>query len=210
MIKSFNLPLRLAEVEFTEKKSRFISSISPVSSEEEALAFLRSIREKHREASHHVYAYKVMETLGRVLCRHSDDGEPSGTAGAPLLDVFEKRGIFDFCCVATRYFGGVLLGAGGLVRAYSRCGALALDESGVGVMQEMAVCAVALPYSLYEPVKRLMAECGADTVSEDFGAEVAIEFLIAAGDLPKLKTKLREQSSGAVCIREIGTQLRAK
>ena len=202
----YKLPLRAAEAEFTEKKSRFIGCISPVSSEGEALAFLRSVREKHREATHNVYAYRVRS--GGV-CRHSDDGEPSGTAGMPLLDVFLKQDIFDFCCVATRYFGGVLLGAGGLVRAYSRCGALALEASGVGFMREVTLCAVVLPYALYEPVKRLIVECGAGIDAEDFAAEVDMRFSLDTEKLPSLRSRFTELTAGGLEIHIVGTQMRA-
>ena len=228
----YRLPLCVAETEFKEKKSRFISNIAPVSSEYEALAFLRSIREKHREASHNVYAYRISgradgqyepglrnrSTPGYSAsanngdynsgaCRHSDDGEPSGTAGMPLLDVFLKRDIYDFCCVATRYFGGILLGAGGLVRAYTRCGADALAASGVGVMREMTLCASSIPYSLYEPIKRLLSMSGAEITSENFGAEVELGFLLTADRLSALRDKFTELSSGAISISVKGTQM---
>ena len=203
---SYLLPLRAAEAEFAEKKSRFISHITPVSSEGDALAFLRSIREAHREATHNVYAYRVMSS---GVSRHSDDGEPSGTAGAPLLDVFVKQDVYDFCCVATRYFGGVLLGAGGLIRAYSRCGAIALEASGIGVMREMTLCALTMPYALFESVKRLMTECGAGIDSEDFAAEVGMKFSIASEKLPALQVRLLELTAGGLNIHIDGTQMRA-
>ena len=204
-MEPYNLPLRIAVAEFTEKKSRFIGSIAPVSTEDEALVFLRSIRERHREATHNVYAYRV-KTTGSS--RHSDDGEPSGTAGMPLLDVFVKQGIYDFCCVATRYFGGILLGAGGLVRAYSRCGAAAIEASGVGVMREMTLCAATLPYALYESAKRLLSSHGAVIDSEDFGAEIDMGFLVHREELAMLQSKFKEMTAGAASIREEGTQMR--
>ena len=202
-MESYRLPLRAAETEFKEKKSRFISYIAPVSSEGEALDFLRSIREKHREASHNVYAYRL---FGDV-CRHSDYGEPSGTAGMPLLDVFLKRDIFNFCCVATRYFGGIMLGAGGLVRAYARCGAAALEASGIGIMHEMTLCSASLPYSLYEPISRLLITNGAGIDFEDFGAEVMLKFLLAADKLPVLRSKFTELTSGTIGICVEGTKM---
>ena len=198
MAQPYKLPLRAAEVEFTEKKSRFISHIAPVSSEAEALAFLDSIREKHRDASHNVYAWRLKQG---GLCRHSDDGEPSGTAGMPLLNVFLKQDVYDFCCVATRYFGGILLGAGGLVRAYSRCGALALEASGTGVMREITQCAVTLPYALHEPARRLICACGAEINHEFFGTEVEMKFSLPAEELPVLQGKFTELTSGAFNIR---------
>ena len=203
-MEQYKLPLRAAEAEFTEKKSRFIGSIAPVSSEAEARCFLDSVRAKHRGANHNVYAYRVRENN---ICRYSDDGEPSGTAGMPLLDTFLKQDVHDFCCVATRYFGGILLGAGGLVRAYARCGALALEASGVGVMRELALCSTAMPYSLYEVVKRLLLANGAGIANEDFGAEVAIGFSIPAEDLGALQKKAIELTAGSVRVEAVGTRM---
>ena len=202
MAKPYKRPLRLASAEFTEKKSRFIGSISPASSEEEALSFLHGIRASHREASHNVYAYRIY--VGGI-CRHSDDGEPSGTAGMPLLDVFLKQDIYDFCCVATRYFGGVLLGAGGLVRAYARCAAAALEASGVGQMRELTLCSVTLAYSQYDAVRRLLKASGAEITSEDFGAEVSLRFSIISDTMPELAGSLTEQTAGAVILNIEGT-----
>ena len=196
-MNSYKQPRCPATAEFIEKKSRFIGHISPIGSEDEALAFVRSIREKHREATHNVYAYRLIDNS---ICRHSDDGEPSGTAGMPLLDVFVKQEIFNFCCVATRYFGGVLLGAGGLVRAYARCGAEALAASGIIEMREMLLCSVSLPYALYEPVRRLITECRAAIDTTNFGTEIDVGFSIAEEDLPALRSKLDELTAGAISI----------
>ncbi|MCL2202809.1 MAG: YigZ family protein [Defluviitaleaceae bacterium] len=199
----YKLPLGAAEDEFIEKKSRFIGHVSPVASEDEARAFLQSIRARHREASHNVYAYRIKEN---GICRHSDDGEPSGTAGMPLLNVFLKQDIYDFCCVATRYYGGIMLGAGGLTRAYSRCGSIALEAAGIGMMREMALCKVKMPYTRYENMKRLLLAGGADISSEDFGAEVEIEFAIKTEDVEKVQGKITELTAGTLHITEMGTR----
>jgi len=201
-MKQYKLPLMAAEAEFTEKKSLFICSITPVSSESEARAFLESIRGKHRDANHNVYAYRVKENN---VCRHSDDGEPSGTAGMPLLDTFLKQDIYDFCCVATRYFGGVLLGAGGLVRAYSRCGAVALEASGVGCKRELVLCTARLSYALYEVVKRLLSARGVDITNEDFGEDVTLSFSLPAEDLQALRKEITELTAGTVTVETEGT-----
>ena len=194
-MEQYKVPHRETTAEFTEKKSRFISNIKPVSTEEEALSFLQSIRVKHREAAHNVYAYRIKDNN---ICRYSDDGEPSGTAGMPLLEVFAKQDVYDFCCVATRYFGGVMLGAGGLVRAYARCGVIALEASGTGLMREMALCAAAMPYAHYENIKRLLASCGAEVTSEAFEADVEIRFSLPSELLPSLKEKVMELTAGSV------------
>ena len=198
----YKTPLCAAVAEFTEKKSRFIGSIKPVASSEEALAFLQTVRAQHREASHNVYCYRLKSDAGsqQTLCRHSDDGEPSGTAGMPLLETFLRQDIFDFCCVATRYFGGVLLGAGGLTRAYSRCGAIALEASGVAVMREMALCETVMPYAQYELAKRLLLSCGAEVISEDFGAEVTVGCALPAEDVAALRARMTELTAGTINI----------
>jgi len=203
-LEQYKVPLHKAVAEFTEKKSRFISNIMPVSSEEEARSFLESKRAGYRDANHNVYAYRIRENN---ICRSSDDGEPSGTAGMPLLEAFLKQDVYDFCCVATRYFGGILPGAGGLVRAYARCGTIALEASGVGFMRELTLCAVTLPYPLFETVKRQLAACGADITNEEFGAQVVVSFLLPAGGLEELQRKLTELTSGSVRIVTEGTCL---
>ena len=196
-MENYKLPLCIAEAEFTEKKSRFIGKLSPVSSEEEALSFLKSVREAHREASHNVYAYRLKQSN---ICRHSDDGEPSGSAGMPLLDVFQKQDIYDFCCVATRYYGGINLGVGGLVRAYARCATVTLDASEVGIMQELALCVASMAYPYYEPFRRLLRASNVKMVSEDFGTEVKLRFSLPSGDLQELQNKVTELTAGTVLV----------
>jgi len=206
-MEQYKLPLCVARAEFTERKSVFISSISPVASEIEARSFLDSVRGKYRDANHNVYAYRIRENN---ICRSSDDGEPSGTAGMPLLDTFLKQDVCDFCCVATRYFGGILLGAGGLVRAYARCGTVALEASGVGVMRELELCSATLPYALYEVVKRLLLASGAEVISEDFGTEVTMKFSLPAEDLHTLREKVTELTAGTVQVVSEGKRMSAR
>jgi len=204
MKEQYKLPLRVAKTEFIEKKSRFISHITPAPTEEEALAFLRAIREKHREANHNVYAYRIKNNN---ICRYSDDGEPSGTAGMPLLEAFLRQDIYNFCCVATRYFGGTLLGAGGLVRAYARCGAIALEASGIGLMREITICTTTMPYSLYENMKRLLTANKADNINEDFGVDVQIRFSLPSEEIPALEKKVTQLTAGTVNISIESTQM---
>lgn len=137
--------------EFTEKKSRFIGYAKPVSTEDEAIEFIKKIRSKHSDARHNVYAYKVRENN---IQRYSDDGEPAGTAGIPVLDVINKEGITDVCIVVTRYFGGTLLGAGGLLRAYTKGAKIAVDAS---VVTERSYCflySVNIDYSMLSAVRK--------------------------------------------------------
>ncbi|MBQ1830507.1 MAG: YigZ family protein, partial [Ruminococcus sp.] len=128
MNKDYKTVAREASDEFVEKRSRFIGYVKPVKTEEEAVAFINQKRSEHWDARHNVYAYSLRE--GNIK-RYSDDGEPSGTAGMPVLDVIVKNEIYDVCVVVTRYFGGVLLGTGGLVRAYSQGSKIALESGGI-------------------------------------------------------------------------------
>ena len=128
----YYIPTRAAESEFVEKRSRFIGYIKPVETEAEARAFVEEIKKRHYDARHNCWCYLLRE--GGVV-RYSDDGEPQGTAGQPMLGVFEKEGITDLVCVVTRYFGGILLGTGGLLRAYTKGAKDALDAAGVSVVR---------------------------------------------------------------------------
>ena len=133
-----------AAQEFVERRSRFIGYAKPVRTEEEALAFLEEIRTRHWDATHNVFAYSLRQGN---LRRYSDDGEPQGTAGVPVLDVLQKSGVTDAVLVVTRYFGGVLLGAGGLVRAYSHAASLALQAGEVITMQLCKTARVMCDYN---------------------------------------------------------------
>ena len=124
------VPTGASETELVEKRSRFLGHVWPVESEEEARARIEEIRKKHYDARHHCWCYRIRE--GGVE-RYSDDGEPQGTAGQPMLNVFQREGVTNVCCVVTRYFGGILLGAGGLVRAYTQSAKDALDAAASSV-----------------------------------------------------------------------------
>lgn len=149
------VPLRAAEAEIVEKRSRFIGSILPVTSEEEARAHIEGVKKRHRDARHNCWCYRLESGVER----YSDDGEPQGTAGVPMLSVFQKADVTNLCCVVTRYFGGVLLGAGGLVRAYSQTARDTLDAAGVGKMQPWTRLSLTAPYPLLEQLKLLCTQC---------------------------------------------------
>ncbi|MCL2365596.1 MAG: IMPACT family protein [Oscillospiraceae bacterium] len=203
-MEHYKIPLRAAEAEFVEKKSRFICYVSPASTEGEALAFLDSIRKKHRDANHNVFAYRIKS--GNI-CRFSDDGEPSGTAGMPLLEAFQRQGIFDFCAVATRYFGGIALGGGGLVRAYARCGTMGLEASSIGLMRKLALCKAIISYPLYETIKRLLHSKGIEITNEDFGAQIVVNFILPAEDFSCLQKDVFEKTAGSVAIATVHTKM---
>ena len=145
-LKAYKTLIRAAEDSFIINKSRFIGYGRPCETEEEALDFLAEIRLRHRDATHNCYAYIIGPNMG--VMRYSDDGEPGGTAGMPIIEVMKARGVTNCAVVVTRYFGGVLLGAGGLVRAYSQGAAAAINACGVGVMHPTARYLMEIPYPM--------------------------------------------------------------
>lgn len=184
-----------AKGEFVEKRSRFIGYCKPVKTEQEAVEFINSKRTEHGDATHNVYAYSLRE--GNIK-RYSDDGEPSGTAGMPTLDVILKNDIYDVCIVVTRYFGGVLLGTGGLVRAYSQGAKVALEAGNVVLMQSCAVCNTKCSYNQYGKVSSLIMELGAVVEDTVYESDVSIKFHIKPDILPILNKKLADATSGEV------------
>ena len=141
------MTLEGGEGEIVEKKSRFIATVRPVASEEEALAFIEEMKKKYWDARHNSSAFVIGRN--QELMRFSDYGEPQGTAGQPMLNVFQREGVTNVCCVVTRYFGGILLGAGGLVRAYTQSAKDALDAAGISVVRRWVEVAVPCPYSFF-------------------------------------------------------------
>ncbi len=188
---------RTASGEFTEKKSRFIGSISPVRTEAEAVAFIQQVKKTHPQARHHVYAYILRDGN---LSRYSDAGEPSGTGGQPALQVLVREGLTDVCVVVTRYFGGVLLGAGGLTRAYARGAKVAVDAAGVAVMRLCCVYTVRCSYALYQRLLSML-EQEACTVGESvFTDEVAFSLSMCAQDTTRILEKLSKASAGTASV----------
>ncbi|MCH5297896.1 MAG: YigZ family protein [Ruminococcus sp.] len=184
-----------AKGEFVEKRSRFIGYCKPVTTEQEAVEFINSKRAEHWDATHNVYAYSLRE--GNIK-RYSDDGEPSGTAGMPTLDVIIKNDIYDVCIVVTRYFGGVLLGTGGLVRAYSQGAKVALEAGKVVLMQSCAICQAKCNYNQYGKVSSLIIDLGAVVDDTVYEADVIIKFHIKPDMLNTLNKKLADATSGEV------------
>lgn len=187
--------------EFTEKKSRFIGYVCPVKTAEEAQNFIAQVRSKNREATHNVPAYALLENN---IQRCSDDGEPSGTAGVPVLDVILKSEVKDVCVVVTRYFGGILLGAGGLVRAYSHASKIALDAGGIITMAPCVVLQVEADYSLYERIRIMLEENSANIEDCIFSDNVKIVFSIRDTRIDDISKKLTELSNGRYTFVKIG------
>lgn len=187
--------------EFTEKKSRFIGYVRPVKTAEEAQNFIAQVRSKNREATHNVPAYALLENN---IQRCSDDGEPSGTAGVPVLDVILKSEVKDVCVVVTRYFGGILLGAGRLVRAYSHASKIALDAGGIITMAPCVVLQVEADYSLYERIRIMLEENSANIEDCVFSDNVKIVFSIRDTRIDDISKKLTELSNGRYTFVKIG------
>lgn len=173
-----------ASDEFIVNKSRFIGYASPCQTEEEALSFLRSIREKHRDATHNCYAYVIGENAG--IMRYSDDGEPGGTAGLPMMEVLKNRQVVNCCAVVTRYFGGVLLGAGGLVRAYTKGCAMALNAAQVVRMVLSQKILLDVPYPLWDRVNHSLKTLPVILEDTQFGASVEATLLIRSQDMERV------------------------
>ena len=191
---------RRCEARFIEKKSEFIGYLCPVQTEEQAVAFIEEIRAMHRKATHNCYAYILRENNA---ARHSDDGEPGGTAGVPIYEVLRKEGLTDVCCVVTRYFGGVLLGAGGLVRAYTKGAKDAVDAAQIKCMAEAVKLAVTVDYGLYGRLAQAFADFDARVEDERFADNVRIVLHIRAENSQKLTDKLVDVCNGAVSVEEI-------
>lgn len=189
--------------EFTEKRSRFIGAIQPVTTEEEAQAFIRERSKAFWDAKHNVYAY-VLE--GGNLCRFSDDGEPQGTAGIPVLDVLRKEGLTDCAVVVTRYFGGILLGGGGLVRAYSHAAKLAVDAAGVVQMRLCRLGEVVCDYGQYGWLPALLAEQGASVLDSEFTDRVTVRFSLPCGQEGGLQAALTDRSAGQLQAQYTGEE----
>ena len=187
--------------EFVEKKSRFIGYVKPVKTQEEATNFINSIKSKHWDATHNVSAFVLRENN---IQRSSDDGEPSGTAGVPTLDVLLKENLVDVCVVVTRYFGGTLLGAGGLIRAYSHSSKIAVDAGHIITMAPCKVLSVSVDYSFYDRLNILLSEFNANIENSEFTDNVTVTFSVRENTVPLLQDKLTQLSNGKYNFKEIG------
>lgn len=204
-MEEYLVPTGYGEDEFTEKRSRFIGRIWLVETEEEALSKIQEMKKQHYDATHNCWAYIIHG--GAV--RFSDDGEPGGTAGMPMLQVLQREGLNNVVCVVTRYFGGILLGAGGLVRAYTKGAKIAVDAAGKSIKRVWTVLYVPCPYSFYERVKLEIEAFGGILRSTDFGVEVDMEILFPQANAQLFLDRLTDLTSGTVEGMEIGQEYRA-
>jgi len=194
----YRVPAGYGEAELTEKRSRFISHIWHVETEEEAVAKIKEIREKHWDARHNVYAYVIRDS---GIMRYSDDGEPQGTSGMPTLNVLRGAELTNVCCVTTRYFGGILLGTGGLVRAYSGAAKMALENAGIAVMRLWNKTELNCAYNLFERIKREIENVGGVIENIDYAADIKITFLVPEEQSEVLESRITELSAGNITVR---------
>ena len=199
------VPYESAESEFEEKRSRFISHVFLVESEAEARARIDEMKKKYYDARHNCWCFVLHD--GTV--RYGDDGEPQGTAGIPMLEVFRRAGVTNVVCVVTRYFGGVLLGTGGLLRAYTAAAADALADAGISVVRRWLACEVSMPYALYEPVRAAVAALGGVVQETQYAAAVTLCALLPEEAGEAFAAQVRDLTVGRCAVRPVGETERA-
>jgi uncharacterized YigZ family protein len=204
-LQEYLVPTGFGEDEFTEKKSRFIGRIWPVESEEEALAMVQQMNKQHADAAHNCWAYIIKDGPARF----SDNGEPGGTAGNPMMQVLQKEQLNNVLCIVTRYFGGILLGAGGLVRAYTKAAKIAVNAAGKSMKRVWSVLYVPCPYNYYERVKLEVAAFGGIIRKTEFTSEVELEILVAENQMQPFLDKLTDMSAATIEGMETGKEYRA-
>ena len=203
-MKQFRVPYEIAESEFVEKRSRFIGHIWPVETEEEAQAHIKAMKAQYYDARHNCWCYLI----GDNVVRYSDDGEPQGTAGQPMLKVFQRENVTNVCCVVTRYFGGILLGAGGLTRAYSKSAKDALSAAGAATMGLWRQVRLHCGYSLLERVKLEIDALGGLIDETEYGADVIVTASMPEDGAEKLQSRLTELSAGEIVLQQLGENYR--
>ena len=204
-MQEYLVPTGFGEDEFTEKKSRFIGRIWPVESEEEALAMVQQMNKQYADAAHNCWAYIIKDGPARF----SDNGEPGGTAGNPMMQVLQKEQLNNVLCIVTRYFGGILLGAGGLVRAYTKAAKIAVNAAGKSMKRVWSVLYVPCPYTYYERVKLEVAAFGGIIRTTEFTSEVELEILVAESQAQPFLDRLTDMSAATIEGMETGKEYRA-
>ena len=199
-MKEYYIPTGPSETEFTEKRSRFIGQVWRVESEEEARLHIEETKKKHYDARHNCWCYVIKD--GPV--RYSDDGEPQGTAGQPMLNVFQREEVTNVCCVVTRYFGGILLGAGGLCRAYTQSAKDALDAAGISVVRRWVAMEIPCTYAQFEGMRREVDSFGGVVENADYGADVVLSALLPEQRAEEFAAHLLDISAGTVEVLEAG------
>ena len=201
----YYIPTGAGEAEFVEKRSTFMGHVRLVETEDEARTFIAEMKKKYYDARHNCWCYIIKDGPER----YSDDGEPQGTAGIPMLEVMRREGVTNIVCVVTRYFGGVLLGAGGLLRAYTRSAKDALDAAGISVVRRWVEADVPCSYSQAEKLKMELQSCGALIGDVEYGAAVTIKILMPEEEAEDIKARIFDVSAGSVTLEVTGESFRA-
>ena len=200
----YYIPTREGVGELVEKRSRFLGHVWRVSSEEEAREKIDATKKKHYDARHTCWCYIIKDGP----TRYSDDGEPQGTAGQPMLNVFQREGVVNVCCVVTRYFGGILLGAGGLVRAYTQSAKDALDAAGISVVRRWVALEVPCTYAQFEQTRREVESFGGVVEQVDYGADVVLSALLPEERAEDFAAHILDASAGTIQVLEAGEQFK--
>ena len=200
-MQSYKTVKQYGEGEIEEKKSRFLGKIKPVDTEEEALKFIESIKKQYWDARHNCYAYIIGEHNECVRC--SDDGEPSGTAGKPMLEVLQNQELKNVVAVVTRYFGGTLLGTGGLVRAYTQATQEALQEACIAVMTPVSIMTIRTDYNAIGKIKYVLAQENITVQNEEYTTDVVVTAAVLMTEREKLIKKLTEVTNGKALMEEL-------
>lgn len=199
-MEGFRTVAKKTRAEILIKKSRFIASVCPVISEDEALKFIQEVKEEFKDATHNVYAYQV--GIGRDIQRFSDDGEPGGTAGRPTLEVIKNEGVTNVVIVTTRYFGGIMLGAGGLIRAYSQAAREGLHQAGIVVKKLHQLLRVTVDYHFWGPVQHLIDNMGTRPEEVTYLDKVSLTVPVLLDQVDRFRSHLVEATNGQVVIEE--------
>ncbi|MBS1402637.1 MAG: YigZ family protein [Oscillospiraceae bacterium] len=204
-MEPYRIPTAPGEAEFQEKRSTFLGHVRPVETEDEAKAFVAAMKKQYHDARHNCWCY----LLRGGVERYSDDGEPQGTAGIPMLEVFRREGVTNVVCVVTRYFGGVLLGTGGLLRAYTKSAKDALNAAGISAVRRWVSVALPCSYALLERMKAAVTAAGGVVSDLEYGADVVLRALLPEECAEPFRTQVRDLSAGAVEVTVTGEALRA-
>lgn len=202
----YYIPAQDSETEFSEKRSRFIGHVWHVETEEEAREKITEMKAKYYDARHNCWCYLIREG---GITRYSDDGEPQGTAGQPMLEVFRREGVENVCCVVTRYFGGILLGTGGLLRAYTKSAKDTLTAAGVAVVRQWADTVIECPYNLFERMKLEIAAVQGILGEIEYGAQVRIPALLPLEQWPSYEARVTELTAGQLAPELLGEVFKA-
>jgi len=205
-LKPYTTIEKPGEAEHFDRRSRFLGRAKPVSTEEEAVAFIKALRESERDASHHCYAYRLRD-MG--LARYSDDGEPQGTAGLPMMDLLSKSDVIDLVVVVTRWFGGTLLGTGGLVRAYTKAAKEAVEAAGIAVMTPCDIVSLHSHYKYKERIESLCALSHGKILSLDYGGDLFWQLSLPETETAGFTAAVIELTMGASRPEITGNEFRA-